>query len=110
LLQARHAADLLFDGKGDLLLDLLRRERRRRAVDLDLDGRRIGKGVDIELSEREGPHDGAGNHAKDHPEAMPQRKVDNPIQHANVSLTVVLSVEEVWMTRDPSPHQSELVK
>jgi hypothetical protein len=46
--ETRQAADGQLDRERDLRLGLLRIERGRGGVDLDLDGRRVGKGVNGE--------------------------------------------------------------
>ena len=53
LSRPRQPADRLLDRERDLLLDFLRPERRRDGVDLHLHRRRVGKGVDVEIAQRQ---------------------------------------------------------
>ncbi|MGY3465752.1 hypothetical protein ACVW0I_002623 [Bradyrhizobium sp. LM6.11] len=50
--QTGRAGERRFDWKGDLFLDLDRRERGREGIDLDLDVGHIGDGIDWQLGER----------------------------------------------------------
>src|SRR5262249_3273072 len=84
LLHARHAADLLLDGKSDLLLDLYGIKRWSRRIDLDLYRRCIGKGIDVEFRQRERADGAQCRHGEKHREAVGQRKVDDPIQHGSI--------------------------
>ena len=81
LLQPRQAADFLLDGIGNLLLHLRRVEGRRRGIDLHLHRRRVRKGIDVQMSEGQYPQRSERQDAQNHPEPMPQRNVDDPIQH-----------------------------
>jgi hypothetical protein len=71
----------LFDRESDLLLDLFRAERRGDRVDLDLYGRRVGEGVDIEIAQRDHAHDRQSDRAEHHGKSVAQRQVDDVVQH-----------------------------
>ena len=79
MLQSRQAADGLFNRKRDLPLDLFRAEGWNDGVDLNLDRRRVGKGVNVEKLQRDCPGDGGGQRAENHQHAIPQREVDDVV-------------------------------
>src|SRR5262249_13341291 len=81
-------AEHLLDGEGDLLLDLLRSQGRGHSVDLHLYGRRVRESIDVEPAQREPADHGAGQCRHDDQKAMPQRKVDNPIEHSYLASVV----------------------
>ena len=83
LFEPRQAADRLLDRERDPLLDFLRPQRRRDRVDLHLHRRGIGKGIDVEIAQRQPAEHRRKRDAQDHQQPMPQRKVDDPVQHAN---------------------------
>src|SRR5262249_14834360 len=80
-IEVRQAADNLFDGEGDLLLDLLGSQGRRTGIDLHLDGGGVGKGVEVEVAHGEDTAHGKGQRYPENQEAVPQREVDDPVQH-----------------------------
>ena len=71
----------LLDGKGDLLLDLLRPEGRRDGVDLHLHRGGVGEGVDVEVKQRQAAHGRQDQRSADDQETVTQREVDDPVQH-----------------------------
>ena len=79
-LQARQAADGLLDRKRDPLLNFFRPQRRRNGVDLHLHRRGIGKGIDIQVTQRHSARDGEDGSAQNHQQPVPQRKIDDPIE------------------------------
>src|SRR5262249_17408430 len=57
----------------------------RGGVDLHLRGRGVGKGVNVEVLQRQPAGDGEGQCPDDHQEAVVQRKVDDPAEHGGSS-------------------------
>ena len=103
-LQAGQAADRLLDRKRDPLLDFFRPERRRDGVDLHLDRRRVGKGIDIEIAQRHAAHRRQRHDAGNDQQAVPQRKVDDPVQHGRVPpACVAYFVRRRAAARSPRP-------
>ena len=85
--QLRQARERLLDRRGDLPFHFLRPERRGHRVDLDLDGRRVRERVHVEVFDRHGPRQGANDRAEDDPAPVPNRVLDEPIQHEGFSLS-----------------------
>jgi hypothetical protein len=92
--QVRQTADRLLDRKSDLLLDLLRAERRGDGVDLDLDRSRVRKGVHVERTKRHESGEQARGQQRQNEQPMLQRPSDDPVEHG------------LFLTRSPrsSPH------
>ena len=79
-LQARQAADGLLDGKRDSLFDFFRPQRRSDGVDLHLNRRGVGKGIDIQVTQRHSAGDGEDGKPQNHQKPVPQRKIDDAIE------------------------------
>src|SRR5262249_26967050 len=82
-LQAWQATEHLFDGKGNLLFDLFRTQRRGGRIDLYLHWGRVRKSIDIEIANRHDSADRARHRHQNHQKAMPQGGIDDPVQHGS---------------------------
>ena len=81
LLQTRQSAERLLDREGDLPLDLLGGQPRRRGVDLHLDRRGVRKGIDVDGADDVETATGENDGRQDDQEAMFERPFDDLVQH-----------------------------
>ena len=81
----RAAANRLLEGERNPLLNFLRPKRSSYRIDLHLHRRGIGERIDIEIAKRDPTEHRRKRNAQDHQQPMPQRKINNPIQHAMYS-------------------------
>jgi len=72
LFETGQATDDLLDGEGDLRFHFLRRQRRRRGIDLHLDWRRVREGVDVNVAQGDHAHDSKGQGRSDHQRTVAQ--------------------------------------
>ena len=80
-LQAWQTADRLLHWEGDLAFSLFWRQRGSNRIDLNLNRRRIRKGVDVEAPERNQPQAREAQGDQDHQRPVPERKIDDPVEH-----------------------------
>ncbi len=79
--QAGQSGDGLFNTKGDLLFDFFGSQRRRRRVDLNLDGSRIRERINVDEPSRIQSQRDARYGRQDDDSSMPQRTINNPFEH-----------------------------
>src|SRR5262249_21158304 len=79
--QPGQAADGQLHGEGDLPLDLLRPQAGGDGINLDLDGGRVGEGVDVELGHRPGAEADEQARPQQDEEAVSQGPVDDGVEH-----------------------------
>jgi hypothetical protein len=75
----------LLDASADQTLDVERAQRRGHRVDLNLDGRRVGKGVERQPPEGDDARDGERKGRQDDDQPVAQREIDDLVQHRSPS-------------------------
>ena len=86
LLQALQPAEGVLHGEGDQPLDLLGRQRRGDGVDLHLDRRGVGEGVQRQAACGPDPEDDQHGRQKQDDEAVPQAELDQGVEHHEASV------------------------